>query len=56
VIVRAVLFVFVFAVAVHYAARTPAVPAWQERQAGRLECSLVLADGREDLVARYCPG
>jgi hypothetical protein len=43
-------------VAVGHISETPTVRAWQDRQAARIECAVVVTAVREDLVNEYCAG
>jgi hypothetical protein len=49
-----VLIAVVAVAAIQHVSTTPAVRAWQEREAARLECAISLSAGREDLAGRYC--
>jgi hypothetical protein len=37
-----------------HVAQSDPVRTWQERQAGRLECTVVITAGREDLLEGFC--
>jgi hypothetical protein len=42
--------------ALQHVAQSEAVQTWQERQAERLECTVAVTAGREDLLDAYCLG
>ena len=46
--------VAVVAAGIGHVAQTAPVRSWQERQAGRLECTVVITAGREDLIDGFC--
>ncbi len=41
---------------VNHVSDTPAIHAWQDRQAARVECAVVVTTVREDLIDEYCAG